>query len=882
MRPVYSIVLLMSIGWLLAIDSRGAASEGARAPSYQREVTALFGKLGCNGGTCHGAVKGQNGFRLSMFAADPLGDHERLLRESGGRRLNFFDPDHSLLLEKAIGKIPHGGGVRLQRDSADYELLRHWIAAGAIADDLAASRLKQLRIEPAQQSIQPGQRYSLRVIADFADESSLEVTALCSFESLDRSVATVNREGVVTGEAVGDAGILVRYRAQPAASRVMVPRPGPMAIVDATPHNFIDQHVLAKLNSLNMPPSGLCDDTTFLRRVSLDVTGQLPAPDHIRQFVTNEASEKRATEIDQLLSAAGHFDLWTLKFCDLLKAADFGVYADALTKEHDAPRMQAWIRARLAENTPYDEFVERILLATSREGRSMEQYAADVQALFEGYAPGRPDLERYAARRTLDLFWQRRGSDGVPGTMQVAHAFLGLRLECAQCHRHPHDNWQQDDLLDFANFFMRVRTVGFQGDNEKKFPDAAIFFKQFNEGAKSLEAEVKARREGEGKHQEESAKQAKADVDRLTNEIAKLEKSPGDGSELETKRQQLQAAKELLGSAESYRQETNAIEKRAKMLPEIARRLLQGECRILSTGSPAKVASTLGTRESTTFRLLGESQPVMVAVDRDPRELVVEWLRRPNNPYFARAIVNRVWAHYFGRGIIDPPDNLSAFNPATHPELLQELCDQFVAHQYDLRWLHRTILNSRTYQQTSVARSETAADRTHYASYPLRRLPAEVLLDALNSATGTTENMDMKYYHWPETISTVRMPYPPQIKFVAFILETFGRPQRNAAVQCDCERDASGSIFQVLTLANHPRVWEKVRDANGRVAQVMKMTDADKQRLDELFLASISRWPTDQEREACQQFLARSDSLGEGLQNILWSLLNTREFLLQH
>jgi hypothetical protein len=882
MRAFYPIVLLLSGCWLATICPCAISAAEDRAPSYQREVTALFGKLGCNGGTCHGAVKGQNGFRLSMFAADPLGDHERLLREGGGRRLNFFEPASSLLLEKALGKLAHGGGVRLTQGSAEYDLLYRWIAAGALADDLITSRLKQLRIEPAEQSIQPGQRYSLRVIADFADESSAEVTALCSFESLDRSVATVNGEGVVTGVAVGDAGILVRYRAQPAASRVTVPRPGPVAMVNIAPQNFIDQYVLAKLKSLNLPPAALSDDTTFLRRVSLDVTGQLPSPDHIRQFVTNSAPEKRAMEIDQLLSAAGHFDLWTLKFCDLLKASDFGVYADALTKEHDAPRMQAWIRARLAENIPYDEFVERILLATSREGRSMEEYAAEVQALFEGYAPGRPDLDRYAARRTLDLYWQRRGSDGVLGTMQVAHAFLGLRLECAQCHRHPHDNWQQDDLLDFANFFMRVRTVGFQGDNEKKFPDAAVLFKQFNDDAKSLEAELKVRREGEGKRQEESAKQAKANGDRLTNEIAKLEKNQGDVGEIESKRRELQAAKELLATAENYRQETSAIEKRAKMLPEIARRLLQGESRVLPTGSPAKVASTLGTRESSTFRLLGESQPVTVAVDRDPREQVVEWLRRPNNPYFARAIVNRVWAHYFGRGMIDPPDNLSAFNPATHPELLQDLCDQFIAHQYDLRWLHRTILNSRTYQQASVAGPESAADRTHYASFPLRRLPAEVLLDALNFATGTTENMDMKYYHWPENTSTVRMPYAPQNKFVAFMLETFGRPQRNAAVQCDCERDSSGTIFQVLTLANHPRVWEKVRDANGRVAQVMKMEGDERQRLDELFLSTVSRWPTEQERETCQQFLATADSPIEGLQNILWSLLNTREFLLQH
>jgi len=191
------------------------------------------------------------------------------------------------------------------------------------------------------------------------------------------------------------------------------------------------------------------------------------------------------------------------------------------------------------------------------------------------------------------------------------------------------------------------------------------------------------------------------------------------------------------------------MEKRAKMLPEVGRRLLQAEIRLLPAGTSAKVTSPLGTREAKGFRLLGDAETVTVAGDRDPRELVVAWMRKPDNPYFARAIVNRVWAHYFGRGLIDPPDNLSAFSPATHPELLKELCDGFVKNKYDLRWLHRTILNSRTYQQATTPVEGSAADRANYAYAPLRRLPAEVLLDSLNVATGTTEKMDMKFHHWP-------------------------------------------------------------------------------------------------------------------------------------
>jgi hypothetical protein len=850
--------------------------------SYHKQVAALFSKLGCNGGTCHGAVKGQNGFRLSMFTADPLGDHNHLLRDSAGRRLNLHEPASSLFLLKATGQVAHGGEVRTRVGSADYDVLLRWLSQGARADDAGSARLRELKITPAEQVTKPGEKYKLQVQATFADGSSEDVTSFCSFESHDPAVATVDAQGWVQGVGVGDAGLIVRYRAQPMSARVLVPRTATTPFPDVKPSNFVDVQVLAKLKRLNLPPADVCDDATFLRRLHLDVVGDLPSPDEVRTFLQNKEPTKRTKKIDELLKHSGHFDLWTLKFCDLLKSADFGVYADALSKEHDAPRFQAWVRARLADNIPYDQFVERILLATSREGRTVEEYVQEVTALFEGYAPGRPDLELYAKRKTLDLYWQRRGSDGVKGTLQVAHAFLGLRLECAQCHRHPHDVWQPEDLLDFANFFMRVRTVGFQGDNEKKYPEIAVHFKKLNEQAKTLEAEVKKRKEGEGKKQDELAKKAKLEVDQLQAEVLKLEKSQPKSDELAKKQAELKQAKETLANADKYRQETVDLEQKAKMLPEIARRLMQAESRLVPSGGYAKVTSTLGTAESKKYRLLGEADPVTIAADADPRATVVAWMKQPTNPFFAKAIVNRVWAHYFGRGLIDPPDNLSAFNPATHPELLQELCTEFVKHGYDLRWLHQTILTSRTYQQTSTPKPGAEADRTHYAYFPIRRLPAEVLLDVLSTATGTTENMDMKFNHWPNPIKAVQVPYLPKNTFVTHVLDNFGRPQRNGAVQCDCERDGSGSIFQVLTIANHPRVWEKIKDPTGRVAKLLKESTDDTQKVHDLYLATVSRPPTKSELAACVDYLASAPSREKGYQGVLWSLLNTREFLLQH
>ncbi len=840
---------LFILAILLAIPN---ASFAQSEVSFSRNVAAVFSKLGCNSGGCHGAVNGQNGFRLTLFGADPALDHERLLREIGGRRLNFNDPANSLLLLKATGETSHGGGKRMDVGSPEYELLRRWIAAGAPLDSVEKSRLKKLTITPNQHTAKPGESYRLKVEASFVDGTTADVTQLCAYESMDRAVAGVDRDGLVKVNGPGDAAIIARFRTEPAVAIVLAPRIGKGAFPDVTPQNFIDNHVLAKLKMLNIPPSPLADDATFLRRASLDVTGELPLPEEIRKFLDDKSPDKRAKKLDELLKRPGHAAVWTLKFCDIFNANDYGVYADGMSMEQDAPRFQQWIRARLEENIPYDQFVERILTATSREGRSLDEWGKEVIAVNDGYTTPRTDIDLYSKRQTLDLYWQRRASAGVSGTLQIAHAFLGLRLECAQCHRHPHDVWQQDDLLSFANFFMHVRQPGFQGDNEKKFPEQAAYVKDLNSEAKKFADEAKKMRDTIGKKLDADAKSTKS--------------------------------KEAQDALAKFQKEVGALERRAKAMPEYGRRIMHAEVHHLAGGKDrvAKVTSPLGSQESRSYRLLGESKNLDLIKDQDPRPIVMQWMRRPDNPFFAKAIVNRVWAHYFGRGIIDPPDHLSPLNPPTHPELLDELCQGFVKNNYDLRWLHRAILNSRTYQQSSEATVENRTDRSNYAFFYYRRLPAEVLVDTLNHATGVNEDMDMKFYHWRPEWKTVEIPYTPKNAFVTFMLEQFGRPQRNSGVQCDCERDSNASVLQVLSLANHPRVRQKIADDKGQVARIMKTHADDGNRIEEIFLTTLCRLPSDAERQACAKYVGESATPVEGYRGVMWSLLNTREFLLQH
>jgi hypothetical protein len=838
-QPLRRLVLTVLGLAIPVVPLQAGGAEGVpAAPLFSRHVVPLLSRLGCNAGSCHGAVKGQNGFQLSLFGADPALDHTRLVRDYFGRRLSLLDADNSLFLRKATGQTPHQGGARLVPGGPEYQIIRNWIAAGAKLDRVDQSRVTRLRVTPAEQTVRQGESYRLKVEATFADGSTEDVTALCTFEAVNKELAHVEPSGRVLARGVGDTAVVARYRAEPAVATLVSPRQGTEPFPDVKPVNFVDKHILGKLRRLNIHPADLCDDVTFLRRVALDVTGAPPTPAEVRAFVADRAADKRRKKIDELLERPGYAALWATKSCDILRPTGFDARV-GFAEAAETRRYYEWLRARFRENTPYDRLAERILLATSREGRPEEEWVKEVRALTAENAAKTPDLAAYANRRTLDLYWQRANASGVKGALQVAHGFLGLRLECAQCHRHPHDVWQQDDLLSFANFFMRVSAPGVTGSSPGVAKRADVMLeeaKKLKEEAKKLDEKLKDRA------------LAKEETARISNEV-------------------------------------KALNDKAQALEVTGKRVKGSEIHTGVTESHASVTSTLGKQDSKQFRLLGSKEALTVPPDHDPRELVVAWLKRPDNPYFARAIVNRVWAHYFGRGIIDPPDQLSPLNPASHPELLADLCADFVKNGYDLKHLHRVILNSRTYQQSAKTNPTNRNDTANYASFYLRRLPAEVLVDALNQATGGSETYPPELY----------LPAGTKAMEVAggtggersqaslhYAFQIFGRPGRNPDAQCDCERDTKPTIVQTLFLANHPAVQQKIAAPQGRVAQIVKEIADDDKRIEEVFLWTLSRFPVDEERKACAKYLKESPKPERGLQDVLWGLLNTREFLLNH
>jgi len=810
-------------------------------PKFSRHVVPLFSRLGCNAGACHGAVNGQNGFRLSLFGANPAQDHALLRREFAGRRLNAFEPEKSLLLQKATGQVPHQGGPRVAVGNRDYQLLRTWLVRGAGLDKVEDSRVTALSVTPARQTVQKGQSYRVRIEASFADGTKEDVTDLCTFEVVDRDVAEVDATGEVRAKGVGDTAIVVRYGYDPVVAMALVPRAGKEPFPAVKSNNVVDEQVLAKLRTLNIHPTDPCDDATFLRRVALDVTGLPPTPDEVRAFLADTSPDKRTKKIDGLLGKPGYATLWATKFSDVLKPNSFNANY-GLVEAAEARRFYEWVRARMAENTAYDEFAERVLLATSRDGRTREEWFDEVMAMAEENAKLEPNLAVYAKRKSLDLYWQRENATGVKGTLQIAHAFLGLRLECAQCHRHPHDVWQQDDLLSFANFFMRVKGANYP-DNKTLPPKIADLMKKVPEDVKKLREEAK----------------------KLTDKAKDKSVKPDDAAKM------VAEAKEL--------------EMKARILTEGPKRFGTEVQHVGDRPSFANVSSPLGTQKSETFRLLGDKAARTVGRDEDPRAAVVAWLRRADNPFFARAMVNRVWAHYFGRGLIDPADHLSPLNPPSHPELLDALAKGFIENKYDLKWLHRTVLNSRTYQQSARPHETAKGDRRNYASFPLRRLPAEVLLDAVNQATGGAESFPARLF-LPSGARAMEVAGVTGAEndraSLAYAFQIFGRPARNGLVQCDCERDPSPTIVQALYLANHPQLREKIASPTGRVAKIVKDFADDTKRVEEVFLWTVGRLPSKNDLAAVLEYVKASTSAQRGLEDLMWGLMNTREFSLNH
>lgn len=698
---------------------------GMREPRrfhFETDIEPLLSRFGCNSSGCHGKAEGQNGFKLSVFGSDPLEDYDRLTREGRGRRLFPNAPEQSLLLTKASGQVPHGGGVRIARDSAEYDTLANWIAAGAPIGGESDPTVVDLRIEPAERMLAMRGRQRLRVTAIDSDGAEIDVTHLARFQSNNEVVCSVDATGLCTaGERPGDAVVMAGYLGFVKIFRAMVPGE-PVQLPSPPAHNFIDELVDRKLRKLNLAPSELADDATYLRRLYLDTIGTLPSAAEARRFLADRRPDRRSRVVDELFERPEFADYWALRWSDVLRV-------DRRALGHAGAYMYyQWIRESIAANKPLDQFARELIAA---EGPLTESPA--------GY------------------FYK---AVAAPGQMAstLSQSLLGIRIECAQCHHHPFDRWGQSDYYGMQAFFTQV----------------------------SFKA--------------------------------------GRGSET------------LLAGA-------------------------SGE-----TIHPR-------TRQPVAAHALGEPVPPE-SPSRDRRQLLAQWLTAPENPWFARNIVNRVWAHYAGRGLVDPVDDVRLTNPPTNPELLDALASDFIAHGYDLRELIRRIAESRTYQLSSRPNASNKRDEQNYSRSLFKPMESEVLADAISQITGRPE----KYPGFPIGTRAIEL-WDNEVPH--YFLKTFGRPER--ATSCTCERVAEPNVAQVLHLLNAPQIQEKLMHDAGRVARMSREMDADDKLIEELYLTIYSRYPDEREQAvAAEYFQTSASGRRAAAEDLAWSLMNTTEFLFNH
>jgi hypothetical protein len=765
---------------------------------FERHVMGVLGRMGCNSGSCHGSFQGKGGMRLSLFGYDPEKDYLALTRDAEGRRVNRTNPDASLMLLKATGQIEHGGQVRFRKGSWVYQLLREWIADGAEWHK-GSGDIASIGVNPPEYAFpKPGLTGQLRVEATFSDGSKEDITPLCDFRSNDDTVVEVTPLGQVKALQPGDTAVIVSYRGNVLPVRVLAPfeAAADFRYPDLPEVNAIDHEVFAKLKRLNIVPSDLAGDNEFLRRVTIDTVGSLPSPQEVRDFLADTKPDKRARKIDELLADPRHASLWATKMCDVT-----GNNTDLLENpQQRRPKLSQmwhdWFKKRFTDNMPYDEMVHGVLCATSRDALSPEDYVKQYVQLEadadKGWTSSYPD------KATLDLFWRRQQAVTVDQWGEkTAAAFLGVRVECAQCHKHPFDRWTQVDYRAYANVFAAV-TFGVSPEAKKAIDD------------------------------ENAERKKKNDAD---------------------KKNQLQPIREIfVGDGGGGGKGANG-----------------GPLPHPETGKPL-TPKALGGPEITAKK--GD----------DPREALFAWMHAPDNPFFARAFANRVWGHYFGVGVVDPVDNFSLANPPSNPKLLDDLAKDFVDSKYDIRRLEREILNSRTYQLSSSVNASNRLDRTNYSHSYVRPMMAEVVVDVLDDAIGVKEKFgpaDGPPDARAIDIGASRVTGPLSLAF-----RVFGRPARTTA--CDCERSSDPGLTQTLFLMADDTLVAKINQPDNRLKQILADHKDDKEALDELFLATVTRLPNDKEREKFAGYLAAHKDRRAAFADALWALVNTREFRLNH
>jgi len=420
-------MIVVAAGQTIKVPVKVAGAKADRAISFKQDVMPVFMRAGCNVGGCHGAARGKDGFRLSLFGFDPDGDHYRLTRELNGRRINLAIPADSLLLEKATGKVPHTGGGKIKEGDEYYQAITRWLEADAPLDPPTVALPVSMEVFPPSAVLDgKGEKQRVVVRAKYSDGTDRDVTSLALFLSNNDNAAKIDGDGAVTGGERGEAFVMARFHTFTiGVPFITLPKALQFTWTNPPENNYVDTLINAKLKKLRIEPSGLCTDEVFVRRVYLDIIGILPTPEEYARFMVSKLPNKRELLVDELVDRKEFAELWVLKWAELLQIRSSNqVSYKAMLLYY------GWLQEKIAKNVPTDEWVKELLGVNG--------------GTFKNPATNYYQLE----------------TDILKVTENVAQVFMGMRIQCAQCHNHPFDRWTMSDYYGFAAFFSQIGRKG--------------------------------------------------------------------------------------------------------------------------------------------------------------------------------------------------------------------------------------------------------------------------------------------------------------------------------------------------------------------------------------------------------------------------------------
>ena len=887
-----------------------------RKLDFVQDVVPVLTKQGCAGGSCHGSPQGKGSFSLSLFGYDPTMDQRALTRDSFARRIDTFVPDASLIIRKPMLKTPHLGGRKLRPTDTAYTVLRTWIAQGADAT-ISTTECTKLTITPSTSQIlaSPGKQLPLRVVAHYSDGTSRDVTPIATFESAHPAVAKVSVNGLVTGSGRGQTAVSIRYlqHLESVPIKVLGTVKGytwkPVREV-----NVVDKLVNQTLKQLSVTASPTCNDATFLRRVTIDLTGMLPSPDTARAFVADKSADKRKRMVDSLLASDAFARFWALKRADLLRVTDERMphgRAALLTK---------WLSDGWKVNRPAD--VEaKALIATDGDTRS----SAPANYLV---AVTTPDDR----------------------TEMTAQTFMGTRINCAKCHNHPYEKWTMNDYYSIAAAFARTETDGFSvtstSAGETKHPTKGRIMPPYG-AAKGSEPANRRQTFASWLASPANPLFARTEVNRIWAELFgrgivdpvddfRASNPPSNAAlldmltkRLETNGYDRKDIIRLICNSQTYQRSniTDAFNKNDDALFSHAKpRLLSAEQLLDAIGvvtGDIKTDTDLGPVLRTLTSDINATRAKLAGG-------YAAWLDGQKARYASAAVVAEPWELY-----AQPAGSIGdavPFKDITKTPQTSWFQRDDIKDNQDVRFGHikggvywvRRVINSRVAQTMDV--NIFPADRTavwvngevvprgerEKRSLPLKEgintvyircdMPDQfqpfwmryrdtcdvdmsirasirqnknsddALLVAYDKSDGNLrgllqdQNAFLKYDRYATQRSE---PRPTQF------LAAFGQPKRETA--CACERQTNPTLLQALELLNGSETYQRL----GNISATYSALD-DAAFIERIYLTAMSRMPVAKERDTALGFLTKAGDKAKGRLDFVWALLSTKEFLFQH